>query len=309
MILSEAVSLFMARKQAEGLRISSLASLRATCNHLAAALGDQFQLSDFDAVAEDTVRVFLSCLHPRRGKSVSKYTLRRHIRIVQMLIDFNAKRESIEKPFRCEAVRVRKSKGVIWSREELRQLRQHASDGKLSCVEHWTNLERSVFFCALFDFALLTGMRAGEILAARADWIHGDYLHLPSDVCKSGTGRAIYLSASVKQCLEGLAMFGPVIDFDSSKLFAWPFAQRHLYHCVRNWCRESGLCASRCTGLHAFRRCHATMLASISPDAAKWSCGHSSSDVTWEHYVDRNAIKSSLDQLGSQVDAMKGGAS
>lgn len=307
MILFEAVGLFMARKQAEGLRPSSLANLRATFNHLLTALGEQFEMAQFDAVAEDTFRVFLSCLQPRKGNAISRYTVRRHVRNVQMLLAFHGRRSATD-PYQCESVRVRKSKGVIWSRDELRQLRQHAADGKLTCIKHWQSVERSVFFCSLFDFALLTGMRIGEILAARYDWIHGDFLHLPDDVCKTGVGRAVYLSPSVLASLEGLKLFGPTIDFDASLLFPWPFKQHHLYTCVKKWCREAGFPENRCTGMHAFRRCHATLLAGISPDAAKWSCGHSDSQITWEHYVDRNAIKSSLDQLGCEVDSMKGGA-
>ena len=70
----------------------------------------------------------------------------------------------------------------------------------------------------IVQFAVETGMRAGEIVRSRWENVHEKYIHLPKDITKTRTRRDVPLSAKARQILAELPKGDTLFCVKSSSL-------------------------------------------------------------------------------------------
>jgi integrase len=128
-------------------------------------------------------------------------------------------------------------------------------------------------------------MRVDEI-----DW-RQNRLVLAAERMKSRRPMVVYLNAPAMAALRS-------IRTDRELVFPWPHARRDFYKYLHRLEDSAGIPEAEQFGMHTIRKTVATLLYEVNPGAAQFALGHTTNDVTRQHYVDGGPmVARALDQL------------
>ena len=154
-------------------------------------------------------------------------------------------------------------------------------------------IRTSAWWRAILVVAWNTGLRRGSLLSmqmADIDW-ENRRLILPASRMKSRRPMIVHLNAAALAALRS-------IRTDRELVFPWPHCPRYLNTCLHRLQDAAGIPSEKHFTFPAIRKTVATTLWAISPGAAQYALGHTTSDVTKKHYVDGGGLVArALDQL------------
>lgn len=139
---------------------------------------------------------------------------------------------------------------------------------------------------ALLAVACSTGLRIGQLMRLQYVDLHPPHIMVWARNSKGRKGKKQYLSP------EALAEIN-AIRTDRQLIFEFPNWERNprwLQHLFKRLAAKAHIAAARRFGFHGLRKLHATLIADGASGqdgvrAAQISLGHSSPDVTKQHYV------------------------
>ncbi|HJT35465.1 MAG TPA: tyrosine-type recombinase/integrase [Pirellulales bacterium] len=159
------------------------------------------------------------------------------------------------------------------------------------------------FWRSLLRFVYNIGFRVQTFTAVRWDWIVSEpigktktWLDVPPAALKKKRGRKFYLNESALAAIEPLR----VLDSVDGRILPWPHGDPYLQETRRAILAHTKLPRSRHLGFHGLRRALATELTRIcggNDCAAEMALGHSTRNVTRNHYLNRVVMAEAMDRL------------
>ena len=138
---------------------------------------------------------------------------------------------------------------------------------------------------ALLVVCYNTGLRARTLFSLQ--WDHIDWKNrkavIPAGCLKSRRPQIVYLNPIVIQHLLAIRR-------ESVCVFEFSHARRRFWQLLHLLQKRAGVDQSDWFGLHALRRTLASILWEHSPSAAQFALGHTTSDITRQHYVDGGSL-------------------
>lgn len=229
---------------------------------------------------------------PYRGKLRAPATRRKHLIALQYLLDLAG-----------PSSRDRDAAGLIEQPARIRRPKGSASINKrpldvpeiaryLEACQHATwerkglPLPACAFWRCLGLFLYQVGLRIETVYLLRWEWLQEDadghsWLEIPPAAMKRDERFRCYVSPAALRALA------PLRQLERPLIFPFPFvgqtARRKLTELYQR--AEIPLRGLQENKFHAFRRSCAVELAKINPYASKMQLGHSTRDVTLNHYV------------------------
>jgi integrase len=266
----------------------------------------QWQLATGDPplreIKDETVALFRDYLLRQSGRkqnsTKSVNTVRTEMQMIQTLLD------------KCgpPGPKNRDGRGLLkvvpWAqrpRKELRIPKTVSLDSLGKCYAAANEMElpsvagiqTGDWWRALLVVAYNTGLRHASLFALR--WEHVEWENcratIPASCMKSRRPQVIHFNRVTLKHLQRIRrVSGPVFPFPQARRRFW-----QLLHLLQ---KRAGIPEAEWFGLHGLRRTLATLLWEESPGAAQFALGHTTSDVTRQHYVDGGAmVARALDQL------------
>lgn len=122
---------------------------------------------------------------------------------------------------------------------------------------------------------------------------------LTADAAKTDFEQIVYVTARTRDLLRRVMKFSP----ESEMLFPFPLTRAALYRTLRVVRAKAGMPARR-EGFHKIRSLTCTILtARLGIEAAAYQLGHTNTQVTRNHYVDRAMLAEFLSSARA-VDAL-----
>ncbi len=177
-----------------------------------------------------------------------------------------------------------------------------AADGAM--VPGVVGVRPSDWWRALLAVAYNTALRAGSLFAMRFDWIDWKRceLTIPPESMKTRRYQIVPLNEVAIEHLES-------IRTDRELVFEWNLSdeyRRKVFHDMQD---AAGIERADHFGLHALRRTAATALWAHSPQAAQLVLGHSTIQMTRNHYVQgAGIVAEAVDSLPQPAAFRKAGA-
>lgn len=132
--------------------------------------------------------------------------------------------------------------------------------------------------------AFATGERTGAL--RRTCWQHVDLgrrtLDLPGEIRKGGRPALHYLTREAADAISQLTRTSPLV-------WPWPRSESLFFKSFNALLDSAGLPPGRRNQTQRIRRSHLTYWHAGGGDATE-RAGHSSSSVTWRHYLDRSLL-------------------
>lgn len=158
----------------------------------------------------------------------------------------------------------------------------------------------AVWWQSLIQIAYYTGLRLDTLLCAQWSWLHTDELGTWIK-CPPGTIKArssthwCYVPSALSTVIERLRR----VTGRNQCLLPWPFSRDYFQNTRREIWLLSGLPADRraFNAVHSIRACAATELAKINGLVVPLFLGHATQSVSLKHYVQRQALATSVEQL------------
>ncbi len=135
----------------------------------------------------------------------------------------------------------------------------------------------------IVETAINTGMRKGEILALRWEWVQGTWINLPHGICKSGEGRAVPINQAQ---LEVFKEVRGQVELKSPYVFPSIVLSDVPYNTIRKGfeaaCRRAGIVNFR---FHDLRHTCASwmVMAGASLKAVQEQLGHKTLAMTMRY--------------------------
>lgn len=151
---------------------------------------------------------------------------------------------------------------------------------------------------ALVLFLYNTGLRIDT--AMRIEWAmldaqERDWLEVPASIYKGGEhGLSLYINAPAREAVESIRQFSDPRVFPWK---GWPQSASWLQACRRRMLAGAGIAEQRRFGFHGLRKALASWIAPRNWMMAKVILGHSTADVTKEHYVNPDVMREILDRV------------
>jgi integrase len=165
-----------------------------------------------------------------------------------------------------------------WRREELARLVEAARNSTGAIC----GLPAGIWWSAVLAISWDTGVRAGELLSLRWDWLDFEtgWLHVPAEARKGKHHDEVYgLAEDTLSLLKRMPRTTPLI-------FGWTTMHRSRYWQLwKELLKRAGLPATRYTATQCLRRTFATWLE-VGGGSATDALGHSSRDITRRAYID-----------------------
>ena len=168
----------------------------------------------------------------------------------------------------------------------------------------------------LSTFAILTGMRIGEIQALEDSDVWGSIIRINKTYDRANkivtspksleSKREIHIQPELRVCIDQIREYKTIIGYDGPLFFPDSKGQRLDYGNYNDYLENVSMGAlGRKITPHIFRHCHCSILVScgLSYEAIMARLGHSDSKVTREIYTHR--LKELKDRENRQLDSIK----
>jgi integrase len=183
------------------------------------------------------------------------------------------------------------NKAVQWSRLSVNPFEKGESlffREDQTRIRYLTNEEAALLLAAcqphlrpIVETALNTGMRKGEILALRWEWIRDGWIHIPGEMCKTGVGRMVPVNEAQVQVFtevrKKVQLKSPLV-FCDDKGEGWKLLRKSFASAVR----RAGITDFR---FHDLRHTCASWLVMAGADlvSVQKQLGHSSIKTTMRY--------------------------
>jgi len=296
----------------------TLASYRESVAHWQRITGDPplAEINDFTCAE---FAVGLAALPGRKDPLMAVFTIRKHVRNVQRVLnhagpriagDRTARRNQsllgevplIERP----AADLEPPDGDFTIAETVQILQACGRLPPRAPRAAAVGVSPGTWWRALIVFLFYTGLRIGATMRLEWSMLEGEWIRVPSRTSKQRRGKKQFFHPEAREAIEPLRR-------GQALIFAWPNwiekqgarrSMRRVFECLL---ARAGLPEQRRFGFHAFRKEHATELASINPLAAQMSLGHTDMRTTQQHYVNPRITAAAIQQMPSLRAAEKTG--
>lgn len=164
----------------------------------------------------------------------------------------------------------------------------------------------------LFDVLFNVGARIETALTVEPVWIDRDgYAEVPTEHYKQGEARTLYFNpwargaiaalhppgTKRRRTFAGVSLDGAGMVFDPRDQVEEGCCRRYLDELFKEIMLAADVPVLKHRVWHGFRRTLGDQLFAMNPAVAQFQLGHSSLEVTKEHYIDGRSIGAWMDQL------------
>lgn len=251
-------------------------------------------------------RAWLAARPGRAGGVVSANTVRKHLIAVDAVLQRAGPRSRGANPQGCDLLTdpPRAVKPAIVVDRRIKRFALEEISAWLAVCHLASSPRGAVEPRCWWESAVLllynTGLRIGELLAARCEWLvedeDGQWLELPPTAVKGGQrGRRTYLNATARLVLRRLGA-------DRERLLPFAHDPHYAQALRRKLLARSTIEPRRRYGFHGLRKAFASELTALSPSetAVKMALGHAG-DVTLDYYQHRRVMIEAMDRLPQPV--------
>lgn len=246
---------------------------------------------------------FLKTKVSKRGGPLAPATRRKHVQTIQFMLDLAGPETRdrggaavIDRPIKIPVPKG----GASITKRPLTLL--ELSRILLACqYAAWERRKLAVSACAFWRcfllFAYNTGLRIETLQKLRWEWLVRDddgrhWFEIPHDAMKVDRAFRCYTSPAALAAIEPLRGLGETV-------FPFPYTYNHARRrfvdlMIVASIPQRGLMANK---FHALRRTCSDELTKINPFAAKMQLGHSTKDVTLNHYTSPEVLVSAHTKL------------
>ncbi|GAB4137760.1 MAG: hypothetical protein Kow0040_24590 [Thermogutta sp.] len=242
-----------------------------------------------DALTADHITAFTRGLmaRPGRGAPISPNTIRKHLRQLRAIMNATD-RPDVRMP-KIAFPPARKTAREVWQNDDLRRI----ADARTTIEPALTRpVDPAAWWRALVILIYNTAWRIGTAMAARWDWIQGNWITVPAEAIKGRrASRRWYLNRHAIRAIE------TVKQNADPRIFPWSGCALTLQRHRRRILRGIGLSDGPRCGFHRLRRSSLSAIAKINPLVAAITAGHASGDVLAQHYLSDDVIAAVMERL------------
>lgn len=242
-----------------------------------------------DALTADHITAFTRGLmaRPGRGAPISPNTIRKHLRQLRAIINA-ADFPGVRMP-KLQLPPARKTAREVWTSEAI----QRIAEARPTIAPELTRpVPPRQWWRSLVVILYNTAWRIGTALAARWDWIDGNWITVPAEAIKGRrAARRWYLNR------HAIAALASIKQDEDPRIFPWSGCVLTLQRNRRRMLRQIGLPDGPRCGFHRLRRSSLSAIAKINPLVAAITAGHASGDVLAQHYLSDEVIAEVLEKL------------
>ncbi len=254
------------------LKTSTIKGYRTAINSFEAWAGREVEVEELD---DTTFNQYLTwSLQKTRSRVTTKTRRSQLLCLIRYAFELGL---TEYEPRRVKPIKTPATIIDVWTVDEMKQLLRAARD--FPGMFRGTRVSKSVYFEALIAAAWDTALRRGDLVRIERSWIEDDCTFSIVQA-KSGSQKVCRLNESTRQL---------ILSMDHNEPFAFPqwLGIDRLSRIAKRIMNEAGLTSPRGQIFHKVRRSSITHIERVHAGYGWIHGGHSDSQITQKHYINR----------------------